>query len=154
MENTKKIQTMLMNAIFEVFEKMFFVFFEPLDEDVKYDMISSIKFTGQVSGEIKIFFSTGLLETMVQNMLSVNQKDVTENMMEDCAKEAVNMIGGNFLHKLDSSKVFELSIPMFVKNTGVFMPQVQNQSETAWNLAFESERNFMAVSVTTSAGGM
>ena len=154
MENTKKIQTMLLNAIFEVFEKMFFVFFEPLDEDVKYDMISSINFTGSVNGEIKIFFSTGLLETMVQNMLSVNQKDVTENMMEDCAKEAVNMIGGNFLHKLDSSKVFELSIPMFAKNTGVFVPQVQNQSGIAWNLAFESERNFMAVSVTTSAGGM
>jgi CheY-specific phosphatase CheX len=145
---------MLLNAIFEVFEKMFFVFFEPLDEDVKYDMISSINFTVSVNGEIKIFFSTGLLETMVQNMLSVNQKDVTENMMEDCAKEAVNMIGGNFLHKLDSSKVFELSIPMFAKNTGVFVPQVQNQSEIAWNLAFESERNFMAVSVTTSAGGM
>ena len=154
MENTKKIQTMLMNAIFEVFEKMFFVFFEPLDEDVKYDMISSIKFTGQISGEIKTFFSTGLLETMVQNMLSVNQKEVTGKMMEDCAKEAVNMIGGNFLHKLDSSKVFELSIPMFAKSTGVFVPQVQNQSETAWNLAFESERNFMGVSVTTSAGGM
>lgn len=154
MENTKKIQTMLMNAIFEVFEKMFFVFFEPLDEDVKYDMISSIKFTGQVSGEIKIFFSTGLLEIMVQNMLSVHQKDVTENMMEDCAKEAVNMIGGNFLHKIDSSKVFELSIPMFAKNTGVFVPQIQNQPETVWNLAFESERNFMAVSVNTSAGGM
>ena len=136
------------------FEKMFFVFFEPLDEDVKYDMISSIKFNGQVSGEIKIFFSTGLLETMVQNMLSVNQKDVTENMIEDCAKEAVNMISGNFLHKLDSSKVFELSIPMFAKNAGVFVPQVHNQSESSWNLAFESERNFMAVSVTTSAGGM
>ena len=154
MANTKKIQEMLMNAIFEVFEKMFFVFFEPLNEDVKYDMISSIKFTGPINGEIKAFFANGLVETMVQNMLSVNHKDVTVKMMEDCAKEAVNMIGGNFLHKLDSSKVFELSIPMFTKDQGVFVPQVQNQSETAWDLSFESERNFMAVSVTTSAGGM
>ena len=46
MANTKKTQEMLMNSIFEVFEKMFFVFLEPLDEDVKYDMISSINFTG------------------------------------------------------------------------------------------------------------
>ena len=154
MGNTKKTQEMLMNAIFEVFEKMFFVFFEPLNEDVKYDMMSSINFTGPINGEIKVFFATGLVETMVQNMLSVNQKEVTGKMMEDCAKEAVNMIGGNFLHKLDSSKVFELSIPMFTKDQGVFVPQVQNQSETAWDLSFESERNFMAVSVTTSAGGM
>jgi CheY-specific phosphatase CheX len=152
MGNTKKIQEMLMNAIFEVFEKMFFIFFEPLNEDGKYNMISSINFTGPINGEIKVFFDISLLETMVQNMLSVNQKDVTEKMMEDCAKEAVNMIGGNFLHKLDSSKVFELSIPMFTKNPGVFVPQLQNQTETAWDLSFESGRNFMAVSVTTSAG--
>jgi CheY-specific phosphatase CheX len=153
MGNTKKIQEMLMNSIFEVFEKMFFVFFEPLNEDVKYDIISSINFTGPISGEIKIFFATSLVETMVQNMLSLNQKDVTEKMIEDCAKEAVNMIGGSFLHKLDSSKAFDLSLPMFTKKPGVFVPQVQNQSETAWNLSFESEGNFMAVSVNASAGG-
>jgi len=150
MGNTKKIQEMLMNAIFEVFEKMFFVFFEPLDGDVKYDMISSINFTGPINGEIKVFFSISLAETMVQNMLSLDRKDVTEKMIEDCAKEAVNMIGGNFLHKLDSSKVFDLSIPIFAKKPGIFVSQVQNQSETIWNLAFESERNFMAVSVSTS----
>ena len=56
MGNTKKTQEMLMNAIFEVFEKMFFVFLEPLHEDIKYDMISSINFTGPLSGEIKLFF--------------------------------------------------------------------------------------------------
>ena len=154
MGNTKKIQEMLMNSIFEVFEKMFFVFLEPLDEDVKYDMISSINFTGPVSGEINVFFTIGLAETMVQNMLSLNRKDVTEKMIEDCAKEAVNMIGGNFLHKLDSSKVFDLSIPTYAKKPGVFLPQVQNQSEEIWNLSFESEGNFMAVSVNTYSGGM
>ena len=105
-------------------------------------------------GEIKIFFAIGLVETMVQNMLSLHQKDVTEKMMEDCAKEAVNMIGGSFLHKLDSSKAFDLSLPMFTRNHGIFVPQVKNQSETAWNLSFESEGNFMAVSVNTYSGGM
>ncbi len=154
MGNTKKTQEILMNSIFEVFEKMFFVFLEPLDEDVKYDMISSINFTGAINGEIKVFFSLSLAETMVQNMLSLNRKDVTEKMIEDCAKEAVNMIGGNFLHKLDSSNVFDLSLPKFTKKPGVFVPQVQNQSEAIWNLSFESDKNFMAVSVSTSAGGM
>jgi CheY-specific phosphatase CheX len=152
MGNTKKIQEMLMNSIFEVFEKMFFVFLEPLDEDVKYDTISSINFTGPLKGEIKVFFTTGLAENMVQNMLSLNRKEVTEKMIEDCAKEAVNMIGGNFLQKLDSSKVFDLSIPMFAKTPGVFVPYVQNQSESIWNRSFESEGNLMAVSVSISVG--
>jgi len=142
-----------MNSIFEVFEKMFFVFLEPLDEDVKYDMISSINFTGAINGEIKVFFTLSLAEIMVQNMLSLNRKEVTEKMIEDCAKEAVNMIAGNFLHKLDSSNVFDLSLPIFTKKPGVFVPQVQNQSEEIWNLSFESDKNFMAVSVNASAGG-
>ena len=154
MGNTKKTQEMLMNSIFEVFEKMFFVFLEPLDEDIKYDMSSSINFTGAINGEIKVFFSLSLAEIMVQNMLSLNRKEVTEKMIEDCAKEAVNMIGGNFLHKLDSSNAFDLSLPNFTKKPGVFAPQVQNQSEAIWNLSFESDKNFMAVSVSTSAGGM
>ena len=153
MGNTKKIQEILMNAIFEVFERMFFVFFEPLDEDVKYDMISSINFTGPIKGEIKIYFAIGLAETMVQNMLSLNRKEVTEKMIEDCAKEAVNMISGNFLQKLDSSKVFDLSIPIFSKKPGVFTFQVQHQSEAIWNLSFESEGNLMAVSVSILAEG-
>jgi len=153
MANTKKTQEMLMNSIFEVFEKMFFVFLEPLDEDVKYDMISSINFTGAINGEIKVFFTLSLAEIMVQNMLSLNRKEVTEKMIEDCAKEAVNMIAGNFLHKLDSSNVFDLSLPIFTKKPGVFVPQVQNQSEEIWNLSFESDKNFMAVSVNASAGG-
>ncbi len=153
MVNTQKIQEILMNSIFEVFEKMFFVFLEPVDEDVKYDLISTINFMGPINGEVKIFFTMGIAETMVQNMLSLNRKDVTEKIIEDCAKEAVNMISGNFLQKLDSSKVFDLSIPTYAKKAGVFTSQVQNQSGAIWNLSFESEGNLMAVSVSIPAEG-
>jgi CheY-specific phosphatase CheX len=152
MGNTKKIQEVLMNSIFEVFEKMFFVFLEPLDEDVKYDMISSINFVGPLKGEIKLLFAEGLAQSMVQNMLSLNRKDITEKMIEDCTKEAANMVGGNFLQKLDSAKVFDLSIPVFEKKTGVFVSKINNQSEAILDLAFESEGNHMAVSVSVYAG--
>jgi CheY-specific phosphatase CheX len=135
-----------MNSIFEVFEKMFFVFLEPLDEDVKYDMTSSINFTGPLNGEIKVFFAVGLARNMVQNMLSLNEKAVTGKMIEDCAKEAVNMVAGNFLQKLDSSKVFDLSIPVFANSSGVFVHQNKNKTEAMWNLSFESEGNRMALS--------
>ena len=150
MGNTKKIQELLMNAIFEVFEKMFFVFLEPLDEDVKYDMVTSINFSGSVKGNIHVFFTRGVAETMVQNMLSVDAGGVTDKLIEDCTKEALNMISGNFLQKYDSSKIFDLSIPVFENISGDFKPQGEPVSETVWNLSFESEENLMGITLSFS----
>jgi CheY-specific phosphatase CheX len=150
MGNTKKIQELLMNAIFEVFEKMFFVFLEPVDEDVKYDMIASINFTGPMKGNIDVLFSRDLASAMVRNMLGVDESGVTPKLMEDCAKEAVNMIGGNFLQKYDSSKVFDLSIPEFRNESGIFSSQEAVVSETVWNLSFESNENLLGVKMSIS----
>ena len=150
MENTKKIQDLLMNAIFEVFEKMFFVFLEPLDEDVKYEMVTSIKFSGPVTGEMYVFFTRGVAETMVQNMLGVDLSGVTDKLIEDCTKEAVNMISGNFLQKYDSSKVFDLSIPVFENKTGVFAPQGEVSGKGDWNLSLESDESLMGVKMSIS----
>ena len=84
MGNTKKIQELMMNSIFEVFEKMFFVFLEPLDEEIKYDMISSIKFAGPVKGEIDVFFSRGMAQSMVENMLALKEKEweISQKLIE------------------------------------------------------------------------
>jgi CheY-specific phosphatase CheX len=139
-----------MNAIFEVFEKMFFVFLEPLDEDVKYEMVTSIKFSGPVTGEMYVFFTRGVAETMVQNMLGVDLSGVTDKLIEDCTKEAVNMISGNFLQKYDSSKVFDLSIPVFENRTGVFAPQGEVSGKADWNLSFESDESLMGVKMSIS----
>lgn len=144
MENTKKIQDLLMNSIFEVFEKMFFVFLEPLDEEIKYEMITSIKFSGPLNGEIYIYFTRGVTETMVQNMLGVEKSGITDILMEDCAKEAVNMVSGNFLQKYDSSRAFDLSIPAFEKKAGMFKPK-DASSKSVWNLCFESEESLLGV---------
>ena len=77
MENTVKIKQLLMNAIFEVFEKMFFVFLEPVEEDVNYDMIASINFAGSAKGSIDILLTSDLADAMVQNMLSLDEEGVT-----------------------------------------------------------------------------
>jgi CheY-specific phosphatase CheX len=150
MENTKKIQEMLMNAIFEVFEKMFFVFLEPIDEDIKYDMVASIKFTGPMKGSIDLFFTHGVTETMVQNMLGVEVEGVTPKLIEDCTKEAVNMVSGNFLQKYDSSKVFDLSIPVFNNQSGVFAAQEEVGGGNVWNLSFESSESLMGIRMSIS----
>jgi CheY-specific phosphatase CheX len=150
MENTKKIQELLMNSIFEVFEKMFFVFLEPVDEDVKYDMIASINFTGSIKGKIDILLTRDLVSAMVQNMLVVDEDGVTQKLTEDCVKEAVNMIGGNFLQKYDSSKVFDLSIPLFKNESAVFTTQEVVVSEAVWNLSFESNEGLLGVQMSIS----
>ncbi|MEN6373972.1 MAG: chemotaxis protein CheX [Smithella sp.] len=137
-----------MNAIFEVFEKMFFVFLEPVDEDVKYDMIASINFTGPVSGEIDVMLTSDLANSMVQNMLGVGEGGVTRKLIEDCVKESVNMVGGNFLQKYDSSKVFDLSIPVFKDESAVFTKT--DAIENTWNLSFESSEGLLGVKMSFS----
>jgi len=150
MGNTKKIQEQLMNAIFEVFEKMFFVFLEPVDEDVKYDMVASVNFTGPIKGKIDLMLTRDLACAMVQNMLGVDEGGETQKLIEDCVKEAVNMISGNFLQKYDSSKVFDLSIPLFKNESAVLATQEVVANETVWNLSFESNDSLLGVKMSIS----
>jgi len=143
MVNMKKIQEMLMNSIFEVFEKMFFVFLEPFDEDIRYDLVTSIQFNGPMKGEIRTYLSKEVARTMVQNMLGLEPKEVTDKTMEDCAKEALNMIAGSFLNKLDAAHVFNLSIPEYEKRTGQF----KKDGQGLLNLSFDSDDQYMGISM-------
>lgn len=141
MGNTKKIQEMLMNSIFDVFEKMFFVFLEPYDEDIEYDLMTSIQFSGPLKGEIKSYLSRGIASVMVQNMLGLEPKEVTDKTMEDCAKEALNMIAGNFLNKLEPKEVFDLSIPAYVKKSD----KLSEDSHAALSLTFDSDNRYLGI---------
>ncbi len=147
MASMKKTQEVLMNSIFEVFEKMFFVFLEPFDEDIQYDMVTSISFSGPIKGEIKAYLSRGVASIMVENMLGIDHKDVTEKTMEDCAKEALNMIAGNFLNKLDSNHVFDLSIPAYERKTAKFKKEL----DADLSLIFESDGLHLAVTMNQEA---
>jgi len=108
------IKEMLTMAIFEVFERMFYVFSEPLQSDGEdYQMKSTINFNGPVSGEIQILLNKAIAETMVKNMLGLEEEEISQPVIADCVKESINMICGNFLRKLDPDRVFHLSIPTF-----------------------------------------
>ena len=114
MDNTLQIHQMLTDSIFEVFEKMFYIFLEPADEEAgTHHWRSSIYFSGPFKGEMAALFSPPLAEIMVQNMLNVEREQIAESLTGDCLKEAMNMICGNFLQKFDPSSVFDLSIPYF-----------------------------------------
>ena len=112
----ENIREILTRAIFEVFEKMFFVFLEPVETArARYDSVSFIDFTGRISGAFCLKMSRGFSELMTQNMLSCETLEITEQMIEDCSKEAANMIAGNFLRKLDERDVFNLNLPKYAR---------------------------------------
>ena len=93
---------------------MFYIFLEAVEtRDEGYQYQTFINFSGPVKGKISMYFSQHLAETMVQNMLNIDRDEIKENLLEDCLKESLNMICGNFLRKVDASKVFDLSIPLF-----------------------------------------
>ncbi len=134
-ENMKKIRKIMRISIFEVFEKLFFVFLEPLDDaNDKYDMEAAIRFDGSVSGEIRIQASKNVVKAMVQNMLGLNADEVNRHDMEDCLKEAANMVCGNLLGKYDSTQVFNLSTPTFAEKCKDI-----ELKENTFRLNFDSE---------------
>ena len=148
--NIKKIKEILTTAIFEVFEKMFYVFSEPLQsEGENYQMKSTINFSGPVSGEIHIFLNRPIAEMMVKNMLGLDEGEINESIMADCIKESVNMICGNFLRKLDPDRVFHLSIPTFEMISGD-LHRGQEEKDQELQLTFATDNGNMTVVMLVS----
>ena len=113
----KDMKEIMRAAIFDVVEKMFYVFLEPVgDEYSDYAMEAAVQFKGDVRGEISILVSEALAENMVRNFLGLAEGQMTGDDIEDCVKEVANMVCGNFLGRLDHTKVFDLSIPSFSRS--------------------------------------
>jgi len=110
----ENIRQTLTSATFEVFEKMFFVFLEPVESGQhQYEHVSHIGFDGKAKGALCVMMSRGMTEMMAQNMLGCEPSEMTGQMIEDCSKEAANMVCGNFLRKMSEQEVFNLSLPKY-----------------------------------------
>ena len=143
-ENMEKIRETMTPSIFEVFEKMFYIFLEPLDIRYdEYDMEAAISFEGTIGGDVRILFSREIVRAMVQNMLGLEGNEITGQDMEDCSKEAVNMVCGNFLSRLDSTKVFNLSMPTFKEG----QPECLESGEDICRMDFDSDNGMIGVIV-------
>jgi CheY-specific phosphatase CheX len=161
--NTEKIEKILMDSTFEVFEKMFYISLEALNADHKVcdiaaiigldgsvrgegDIAVTINFDGSVRGEGQISLSGGMTEMMAQNMLSLDACEITEKDIEDCSKEAANMIWGNFLRKFNADEAFNLSIPIFGRNPGTI--RYQGPDLQVFRLNFVSSGEVLKVIMT------
>jgi CheY-specific phosphatase CheX len=108
------------------------------------DLVTSIRFSGPLEGEIRLFLSDSLVLAMAENMVSVDRSDVTREMKEDCAKEAANMIGGAFVRSLDTTKVFHLTFPVCLPGESAVPQESSGVDQEEW-LRFESEQGQLLV---------
>jgi CheY-specific phosphatase CheX len=139
---------MLTRAIFEVFEKMYYIFFEPVKGDgAHYQIAATIHFGGSAEGRIQIFLSRGIAEAMARNMLNLQEDPVDPPIMADCVKESLNMICGNFLRRFDPERVFDLTLPVLE-----MIPENLDQSAEAvehrMDLTFAAEGGNLRVVLT------
>ena len=138
MENVNRT---LAESIFEVFERMFFIFLEPGGRSPVHDYEAAIRFDGPQRGTIRILFTRPVARLMVRNMLGLENGAVTDPHLEDCMKEAANMVCGNFLVNLDPSTTFAMSLPVFAKRPG--QPPLPSKGVVA--LDFDCEAGKMGV---------
>jgi chemotaxis protein CheY-P-specific phosphatase CheC len=139
----QQISQLMMESIFEVFEKMIFVFLEPTEEPGSdFDLESEIRYQGgSKQGRVRILLPKELAGTMTQNMLGLDSEDITERHEHDCVKEAVNMICGNFLSKFDNKEVYNLSIPTLkIRPSEEFAP-----GDGIYRLDFESDNGKICI---------
>ncbi|MBN1828936.1 MAG: chemotaxis protein CheX [Deltaproteobacteria bacterium] len=103
------------NSTSEVFEKMFYLYIEENEETVQpFVIASSIRFAGPWAGSVTMQFTDDLIQAMVRNMLGIEDGAVGQQERADCAREAVNMVCGNFLANLEGTDHFDLGIPQIV----------------------------------------
>jgi len=142
--DNNNMKEILMMSVFEVFEKMYYIFLEPRapeSSDTRQRAVT-IRFSGASNGEMQAYYSEALAEAMVENALGMDKVDISDQVMEDCLKESVNMVCGNFLQKMEPDKVLQLSLPRYEGKVSV--PRDAGDPEIV-QMAFESDGMAMDV---------
>jgi hypothetical protein len=114
METEEILQT-LREVIFKVFETMFFLFPEVIENqedvtDMPRDYFKARIHLNDNKWLLILLGSEKLAEAMTKNFLG-QEGSVDEFQVADVFREAVNVIAGNFLMKLGGKKRISLGIP-------------------------------------------
>lgn len=134
----------LNSAAVEVFGTMYYTPIELLPEvpeksawqlDSSY-VRASIQYSGPQEAKLDFYFPCSLAKNIAEGFLGVDPADLTEAQVVDTMREAANMIGGNFLGKIDPEGACVLGIPEagLVEN---FLPDEMGQGRHL--LAFISD---------------
>lgn len=117
-----QFRSLVYRACSAVFETMFFLFPEPIDEipgagrrgafaPNGAHIRASITCHGSSSGSFKFFIPRLLAVHITTNFLGVSEQDINEEQILDTAKETVNMVVGSLLGKIDPTGAIKLQIP-------------------------------------------
>ena len=126
------IQQAVTSVVTKIFETMFFIFIEPLeegenlvprggdgqesipsamDEPSPIFISTEISFQGKSSGKMTLFLPQDLATKMAINFMGLKQTEIPESLALDVAGELTNMISGNLLSLLDRKAGYRISIP-------------------------------------------
>lgn len=113
MEQNKILRQNLMRAVFEVFEKMYYIFLEPVEKEAVGNDFSAVEigFSGEIAGNIIARFPQELSMIMAANALGMDDNEMSDQILADCRKECLNMLCGNFLQKHNADKLFHMTLP-------------------------------------------
>lgn len=105
--------TNLKTVIFKVFQDMFFLFPEDYEEELKFskDIIKvniDIYKREDEKKTLSFYFTESLAKMMTENYLG-QEDELSDVIIQETLKEAVNVIGGNFLNSFEES--YNLGIP-------------------------------------------
>jgi CheY-specific phosphatase CheX len=145
------ITKVLKAATFETFEKMFFVFLEQSDQEIRdADLESCISFRGSLNGSLHLLITRNMAVAMLKNMLNCDDADIADKNLEDCLKEATNVVCGNFLTKYENKASFHLSIPE-VRKGNIRLSDVASDRDNIINIHFMSDCGNLCVRMMMSA---
>ena len=119
----KTLMNQVTNSIFEVMETMFYITAEE-KKDVPQDKFSlfnldslkagRISCSGKFSGAIFLLMPSNVLISMTHNFLGEDKEQLSDDLIEGTLKEALNMIAGNALTKMDEQSYTGLGIPELI----------------------------------------
>lgn len=108
----KQIFQTMRQVIFEIFGDMFFMFPEEYDEGVEFPS-NWIKYRIIVSNDkdffLNFYFTPGQAKLMAENFLGEEAEDISDTIIDETLKEAVNVLGGNLLNRIHED--YHLGIP-------------------------------------------
>ncbi len=119
----KTLMTQVMNSIFEVMETMFFFTTEenkevPVNFSKVFDLETvkacQITFSGKQSGSIFLLIPMNVLQHITSNFLGQDSSTLNDDYLDGTLKEALNMIAGSALTKVDETSYMGLGIPDMV----------------------------------------
>lgn len=134
----------LLEVIDEIMTDMFFIFPDMDDEGRQItegtvsDKNIKIRIHFHTNYELQFDIDKSLLEEMASNFMGLTEDMIENSHLESMAQETANIIGGNFLVKMDPEREFNLSIPHIVEES-------VDTEEAPWSTCFVAESGIMRI---------